>query len=90
MPRGQGLPDLADFVRKRGIHKLRLSYFGFDIPYRYFPEGELEVVAPPWDDSTAEGKYLRPEPGYYAVSATLLPGHYFAPKYAITTRFSGR
>lgn len=78
---GQGLPDLADFARERGIRKLHLSYFGFDIPYRYFPESELEVVAPPWDDSTAKGEYLRPEPGYYAVSATLLPGHYFAPKY---------
>lgn len=78
---GQGLPDLANFVRERGIRKLHLSYFGFDIPYRYFPEEELEVVAPPWDDSTANGSHLEPEPGYYAVSATLLPGHYFAPKY---------
>jgi hypothetical protein len=78
---GQGLPDLADYLRRNRISQPRVSYFGTDNQWRYFREGEIELLAPPWSDSLAQGNPYRPEPGYYAISATLLPGQHFQPKY---------
>jgi hypothetical protein len=79
---GHALPDLARFVRERRIKGLRLSYFGSDNPYRFFRPGEIELVAPPWSDELA-GRQPRlvPAPGYWAVSASLLPGQLFQPQY---------
>ncbi len=78
---GQSLPELREFVSEEHIGKFRLSYFGNDNVFRYFGENEVELVAPPWDDKLALGRRLTPKPGYYAISASLLPGHFFAPKY---------
>jgi hypothetical protein len=80
---GQNLRTLAKYVEETGIPKLRLSYFGTDSPWAYFKESELELLAPPWGpDLVKEGEVIyAPEPGYYAISATLLPGHFFQPKY---------
>lgn len=77
---GQALPDLAGFVKENKIRKLRLSYFGMDNPYRFFPPGEIELVAPPWSVKTG-GRHLIPAPGYWAISASLLPGQFFRPEY---------
>jgi hypothetical protein len=60
---------------------VRLLYFGNDNPYRFFRYSELEQIPPPWSDRQAHGTLFTPEPGYYAVSATLLPGHFFSLKY---------
>jgi hypothetical protein len=38
-------------------------------------------MAPPWSESQAQGLVFQPEPGYYAISANLLPGHAFSPKF---------
>jgi len=80
---GQSLRDLAGYVRKAGIKKFRLSYFGSDNPWAYFSDQELELLPPPWDPSLVpEGRLVyRPQPGYYAISATLFPGHFFEPRY---------
>lgn len=79
---GQDLPALADYVKEHGINKLKLSYFGNDKPFRFFRENQLEVIAPPWSDDLTGGHVrLKPEPGYYAISANLLPGHFFERKY---------
>ena len=78
---GQALPEAADFVRRRKIPKLRLSYFGFDKADRYFEPGVIELIAPPWSQQLVQSERLQPEPGWYAISATLLPGHFFAPEY---------
>jgi hypothetical protein len=78
---GQGARDAAEWARRNHIRKLRLSYFGFDQPHRFFHGVEIEVIAPPWNERVAKGEELKPEPGWYAISATLLPGHFFQPQY---------
>jgi hypothetical protein len=78
---GQGLPDLAEYVKEQKIAAFRLSYFGTDNVFRFFPENQVELVAPPWADSLVNSRQLVPQPGYYAISASLLPGQFFEPKY---------
>jgi hypothetical protein len=78
---GQGLRQAALWARYNGVRKLGLSYFGFDQPRRFFDGTQVELIAPPWNDRLARGAVLQPEPGWYAISATLLPGHFFQQKY---------
>jgi hypothetical protein len=78
---GQDLRELADLVRRAGIGKLRLSYFGNDSVWAYFREDQLELVAPPWSDDVAQGTVYTPTRGFYAISTSLLPGHMFAERY---------
>ncbi len=78
---GQALPDLAQYVHEHGIRKVRLSYFGNDNVFRYFEEDEVELVAPPWSAELAPQPRLTPRPGWYAISATLLPGQFFEPRF---------
>ncbi len=78
---GQDLRELATIVHGRGIKHLHLSYFGSDCVWTYFSDTEVEPLAPPWSDDVASGLVYRPEPGYYAISVTLLPGHMFEPRY---------
>lgn len=78
---GQDLPALARFVASRGIPKMRLFYFGNDNPHDYFREDQIEVLPPPWGPEMAKGAVYQPEPGFYAVSANLIPGHMFEPQY---------
>lgn len=84
---GQDLPALATLVRNARIGKLKLSYFGTDSPWRFFSDTQLALVPPPWTPELVSGPELTPSPGYYAVSATLLPGHFFAPEYRNYFRF---
>jgi hypothetical protein len=74
---GQGLREAASWARKRGITKLHVSYFGFDQPHRFFYPIEIESVAPPWTAEMAKGDRLKPEPGWYAISGSLLAGNLF-------------
>ncbi len=78
---GQALPDTAAFCRQNGIKKIRLSYFGLDIPQHYFTDKEMELIPPPWEAKYARGEKWVPEPGYYAISASLIPGFLFQTKY---------
>ncbi len=80
---GQSLRQLARYVRQAGIPRLRLSYFGMDNPWAYFNDSVLELLPPPWHpDLVEKGRLVyQPEPGYYAISASLLPGHLFEPEY---------
>jgi hypothetical protein len=79
---GQGLGELARWARAHQAGRVRLSYFGTDMMYRYFRDEEVQPIAPPWNAALAKGPELIPEPGhYYAISPTLLPGQFFAPKY---------
>jgi hypothetical protein len=78
---GQDLRELAELVRRTGIRKLRLSYFGNDSVWAYFREDQLELVAPPWGDDFAKGTVYKPTRGFYAISSSLLPGHMFEPRY---------
>ncbi|MBM3795147.1 MAG: hypothetical protein FJW31_14000 [Acidobacteria bacterium] len=78
---GQDIPRLARYVEEQNIPHIRLAYFGTDNPYAYLTDARLETIAPPWNEALAQGERFLPQPGYYAVSATLLTGQYFAPKY---------
>ncbi|MEZ5400532.1 MAG: glycosyltransferase family 39 protein [Bryobacteraceae bacterium] len=78
---GQDLPSLAEWVRANHVDHIRLFYFGNDTPWRFFSDETIERLAPPWGPDLVKSNPYRPEPGYYAVSATLLPGHFFAAAY---------
>ena len=78
---GQDLRELAAIVRGMGIRKLYLSYFGTDSVWAYFDDQTTVPLAPPWSDEFAAGPVFQPEPGYYAISVTLLPGHMFEERY---------
>ncbi|MBI4889864.1 MAG: glycosyltransferase family 39 protein [Acidobacteria bacterium] len=80
---GHGLPALRQWCLDHQVRRIRLCFFGNDPPHRHFPDEEnmVELIAPPWNDELARGPELRPEPGVWAVSATLLTGQFFDLKY---------
>jgi hypothetical protein len=78
---GQNLRELSDYIGRNRIRKLTLYYFGFDKLHRYGLQDRVERRAPPWSPKLVRETRLIPEPGIYAVSASLLPGHFFAPVY---------
>ena len=78
---GQDLPRLGEWARRQQVQWISTYYFGNDLPRRYLAEGKFKVLAPPWDPQYAEGEVLEPKPGLYAVSANMLTGHFFEPKY---------
>lgn len=79
---GQGLPELETWARTNKVLPIRLSYFGNDMPFRYFRGNEVELLAPPWAESLVKSDQLIPEPGvWYAISPTLIPGQFFAPRF---------
>ncbi|MDZ4799754.1 MAG: glycosyltransferase family 39 protein [Bryobacteraceae bacterium] len=77
---GQSLSEVGRYARSHNIEKLHLAYFGFDKAERYFDPGQIVPLAAPWDGKS-EVERLVPEKGWYAISATLLPGHLFFPRY---------
>jgi hypothetical protein len=78
---GQDLPALARWAKANNVRRLRLFYFGTDTPWRFFSDDVLETIPPPWGPDHVKSNPYQPEPGYYAVSANLLPGHFFAAEY---------
>jgi 4-amino-4-deoxy-L-arabinose transferase-like glycosyltransferase len=77
---GQSLGEAGRYARSHGIERIHLAYFGFDRQERYFAPGQVIAVPVPWD-ATSDVERLQPEKGWYAISATLLPGHLFLPRY---------
>jgi len=79
---GQALPQLRDEISERGIKQFKLCYYGADNPYRYFTDKQIERITPPWNAELANGVQIYvPSPGYYAISANMLPGHFFPPEF---------
>ena len=79
---GQDLPALRKWATDNSVKGFRLAYFGADTPWRHFTDKEIVSTPPPWNEELAKGqKILQPEPGVYAISATLLPGHFFKSPY---------
>jgi 4-amino-4-deoxy-L-arabinose transferase-like glycosyltransferase len=78
---GQNLPDFAEWVDREGIPRIHLAYFGMDNPWAYLRDDRMSSIAPPWSDDLAQGSRYVPKPGFYAISASLLTGQHFAPKY---------
>ncbi len=78
---GQNLPDLAAYIRRHRVRHLKLYFFGHDKLHRYGIEKQVEALAPPWSPSLVSETRLRPQPGLYAISASLLAGYLFAQPY---------
>ena len=78
---GQDLPALRSWADATRPPLLKLCYFGNDNPFRLFTDREIDVIPPPWGPDLVHSDQLRPEPGYYVISANLLPGHMFAPRF---------
>jgi hypothetical protein len=78
---GQDLRTLAQVIDREHIPKIHLSYFGTDNPFAHIPENRIQLLAPPWNPDLVRSRRLAPEPGFYAVSATLLTGQFFPREY---------
>lgn len=78
---GQDAARLRDVIREQKIPHLRLAYFGMDNPFAHLPQDRFELIAPPWSDDLVKSTRMPLEPGYYAISATLITGQFFAAKY---------
>jgi hypothetical protein len=78
---GQGLPELEKKYREFRIPFLRLFYFGTNNPWAYFNDRQIELLPPPWSPAFRKTTRYQPQPGWYAVSATLLTGQFFERDY---------
>lgn len=78
---GQSLPDLAAYVARNRIEKIRTFYFGFDQPGHYIPREKIDNQAAPWDKKWVTSTRLDPAPGVYAISVNILLGYFFEPDY---------
>lgn len=78
---GQDLPSLRRWVDANQPGPIHLYYFGNDNPFRFFNDREILPQAPPWGPDLVSSDRLHPAPGLYAISANLLPGHAFQPRY---------
>jgi len=78
---GQGLPALGQFTRDAQVQWITTYYFGNDHPRRFLVPGKFNVAPPPWEAAYAQGEFLEPAPGLYAISANMLTGQFFAPQY---------
>jgi hypothetical protein len=80
---GQGLPALRRWCLRNQVKLIHLSCFSNDPPFRHFPDSEnmVDLVAPPWNDEVARGLVLKPEPGIWVISVSLLSGQFWDPKY---------
>ncbi|HYM13046.1 MAG TPA: glycosyltransferase family 39 protein [Bryobacterales bacterium] len=78
---GQNLPELARWVEEHRIGKIKLYYFGLDIPEHYIPAGKVEREAAPWAPEWEKELQLKPQPGWYAISVNSLLGYFFSPAY---------
>ena len=84
---GHCLPDLAAYMKRHGIERLKMFPFGFDKPRRYFPHGEAELQYTPWTPDKIKGPVYVPEPGIYAVPVSLLGGQFYEPEFKDFLRF---
>ncbi|MBN2371502.1 MAG: hypothetical protein JXO72_13555 [Vicinamibacteria bacterium] len=73
---GQDLPGLRDFLRARGIRRIKFSYFGTAEPDAY---GIDAVFLPSYPRRPREIRDVRPG-DYVAISATTLQGLYVPPE----------
>lgn len=89
---GQDLALLKSWMDRHMVPQVRLTYFGADAPWRYFPDERIIWDPPPWSQELAAGRTeLALRPGVYAISASVMPGHYFEPQFREFYRqFRGR
>jgi hypothetical protein len=72
---GQDLPQLRMYMERKGIEEVWLSLFGLTDPASY---GVRYRDLPDWEDKdiSPDYHYMNPDPGVYAIGATLLQGVY--------------
>ncbi|MBM3739731.1 MAG: hypothetical protein FJW39_28525 [Acidobacteria bacterium] len=78
---GQDLRALRHWYDAAKPSGLKLFYFGNDSPASYFADSEITRLAPPWSPGLVKSDRFEPQPGYYAVSANLIPGHMFEDRF---------
>jgi len=73
---GQDLVELKSFLKKYGIDRIRLSYYGMSDPsyyginYQYLPSPKFQ----PWTQRHRNEENFKLEKGLYAISATNIAG----------------
>jgi 4-amino-4-deoxy-L-arabinose transferase-like glycosyltransferase len=73
---GQDLAELKSFLKKYGLDRIRLSYYGMSDPayyginYQYLPSPKFQ----PWTQRHRNEENLKLEKGLYAISATNIAG----------------
>lgn len=75
---GQALPEVGAFVRKEKIDRIAVAAFTGDQVWRHFRHGQMQMLPLPWSAKSAPPQASTAR-GWYAISATLLPGHLFEP-----------
>lgn len=77
---GQDLPRLASFVQREQVQQISVAYFGNDNISRWLPQ-HVEMIPVPWSRDWAGPEHFIPKPGLYAVSGSLITGHFFLRRY---------
>lgn len=79
---GQNLPELARWMASHPVPRIKLCYFGIDIPEHHLDPARIEIVEAPWAavPDLKETRF-RPEPGTYAISVNAILGFGFPPAY---------
>ena len=78
---GQNLPELAAYVTRNKIERIKTFYFGFDLPKHYMPPEREDRQAAPWEKKWVTTTRLNPAPGIYAISVNILLGYFFDAEY---------
>jgi hypothetical protein len=78
---GQDLPRLSAYLRESGVRGIHVGYFGPSFIWSYVDDRQVSVLPLPFTPELIESNPLKVEPGYYAISASLLTGHLWEPQY---------
>ncbi len=78
---GQNFPELARYVERHRIPKIKTFLFGLDAVEHYMKPGTWEAQAWPWGPGVVEQRRLQPAPGIYAISVNTLTGFLSPPEF---------
>ena len=78
---GQNLPDLAAWLERNRIARVKTFIFGYDNPFFYLKPGSMDPQPLPSAENPALEHSYRPQPAIYAVSVNYLTGFLAPPGY---------
>jgi 4-amino-4-deoxy-L-arabinose transferase-like glycosyltransferase len=78
---GQDWPQVARYAEEHGVEEVEFSYFGLDRPWFYMPGHQVNTIPTPFCGDCVAGPVFTPKPGFYAISANMLLGYFWEPKY---------
>jgi hypothetical protein len=78
---GQDVRRLPEAMRRLGIPRLKSALFTTDNLWAFVSREAVEQIPLPWNEGVTVRRRFRPQPGYYAIGAALLPGQAFAEPY---------